>query len=93
MSPEVLADDLGRNSPLWTDGWRAFSAMDLDVVLRKMEQETPANIVFLDACRNAGVVEEGQPPSMRSREPAPSDRRVQRHAIDRAGEKERPKGA
>ena len=26
--------------------------MDLDVVLRKMEQETPANIVFLDACRN-----------------------------------------
>ncbi len=52
MSPEVLADGLGRNPPLWTDGWRAFSAMDLDVVLRKMEQETPTNIVFLDACRN-----------------------------------------
>jgi hypothetical protein len=52
VSPKVLADGLGRNPPLWTDGWRAFSAMDLDVVLRKMEQETPANIVFLDACRN-----------------------------------------
>jgi hypothetical protein len=26
--------------------------MDLDVVLPKMEQETPTNIVFLDACRN-----------------------------------------
>jgi hypothetical protein len=51
VSPEVLADGLGRNPPLWTDGWRAFS-MDLDVVLRKMEQETPTNIVFLDACRN-----------------------------------------
>jgi hypothetical protein len=48
VSPEVLADGLGRNPPLWTDGWRAFSAMDLDVVL---EQETPTNIVFLDACR------------------------------------------
>jgi hypothetical protein len=45
VSPEVLADGLGRNPPLWT-------AMDLDVVLRKMEQETPTNIVFLDACRN-----------------------------------------
>ncbi len=52
MSPEVLADGLGRNPPLWTDGWRAFSPMDLDVVLRMMEQETPTNIVFLDACRN-----------------------------------------
>jgi hypothetical protein len=52
VSPEVLADGLGRNPPLWTDGWRAFSAMDLDVVLRKMEQETSTNIVFLDAFRN-----------------------------------------
>lgn len=52
MSPEVLADGLGRNPPLWTDGWRAFTAMDLDVVLRKMEQETSTNIVFLEAFRN-----------------------------------------
>ncbi len=29
-----------------------FGAMDLDVVLRNMEQAVPTNIVFLDACRD-----------------------------------------
>jgi hypothetical protein len=29
-----------------------FRAIDLDLVLRNMERETPTNIVFLDACRD-----------------------------------------
>jgi hypothetical protein len=29
-----------------------FSAIDIDLVLRNMERETPTNIVFLDACRD-----------------------------------------
>jgi hypothetical protein len=33
-----------------------FIAMDLDVVLRNMERETPTNIVFLDACRDNPLV-------------------------------------
>ncbi len=33
-----------------------FVAMDLDLVLRNMERETPTNIVFLDACRDNPLV-------------------------------------
>jgi uncharacterized caspase-like protein len=33
-----------------------FIAMDLDLVLRNMERETPTNIVFLDACRDNPLV-------------------------------------